>query len=205
MQTLQTLFDYYKDTTPSKGKLKEAANVLIHICKAVRVSKPEDIGPDKFENIPHALDLFYGIHKEKAAQDKGIFAEMIGRFGPRAGWEKPFEKLLLDADDNLRQFSLNALEFCGSREPSLIIPYIERTFQSKDILMRTVAAILIGKIYCSGHSAFIKSVILQWKEGDGRLFIQEIYSNLRFSQQNGIQNEACRSLKNWLQQEFNFS
>ena len=205
MQTLQTLFDFYKSTAPSKGKLRDAANVLIHICKAVRENKPEDIGPDKFENIPHALDLFYGTHKEKAAQDKGIFAEMIGRFGPREGWEKPFEKLLQDSDDNLRQFSLNALEFCGNKEPQLILPYIEQTFHSKDILMRTVAAILIGKIYCAGHSAFLKPVITRWEEGNGRLFIQEVYSNLRFSQQNGIQNEACLSFKNWLQQEFNFS
>ncbi len=205
MQTLQTLFDYYKDTAPSKGKLRDAANVLIRICKAVRVSKPEDIGPDKFENIPHALDLFYGPQKEKAAQDKGIFAEMIGRFGPRKGWEKPFEKLLNDPDSNLRQFSLNALEFCGKRDPQLVLPYIEQTFHSKDILMRTVAAILVGKIYCAGHTEFLEPVILRWKEGDGRMFIQEVYSSLRYSLHTGIPNEDCDKFKNWLKLEFNFS
>lgn len=205
MQTLQTLFDYYKETGPSKGKLKDAAHVLIHICKAVRVNKPEDIGPDMFENIPHALDLFYGANNEKAAQDKGLFAEMIGRFGPRDGWERPFEKLLNDADSNVRQFTLNTLEYCGKKDPELIRPYIEQTFHSKDILLRTVAAILVGKLYCAGHGAYFKAHIDRWKSGEGRLFIQEIYSNLRFSEKNGIQESACADFKNWLKKEFRFS
>lgn len=204
MHNLQQLFDFYRGTKPSKGKLNDAANFLIHTCKALQVTMPEDIYPELFEEIPGAIEEYFGSLKYKAIQDKSTFAEMIGRYGPTDGWEKPFQKLLSDSDGNLRQFALHALDYCGKTNPELIIPYIETVSKSKDLLMRNVAVILIGKLICTGHSDLLKTIIKSWQEQGNGLFIQEIFSHIRATSHPVLQESAYRKFRDWLQLEFNF-
>jgi len=203
MHNLQKLFDFYRDTKPTKGKLNDAANFLIHTCKALRVTMPEDIDPELLEDIPTAIEEYFGPSRDKAIQDKSTFAEMIGRYGPKNGWEKPFQKLLNDSDSNLRQFALHALEYCGKKTPELIIPYIETVSKSKDLLMRNVAVILVGKLFCAGHNELLKTVIQGWQKQGNRIFIQEIYLYIRTNSRPDMPEDARIQFKNWLQLEFN--
>ncbi len=204
MQTLQDLFDHYKRTAPTKGKLVSATNVLIHICKSMNVAKAEDIGRDKFTELINAIDDYYPHSTDKAIQDKSILAEMIGHYGPRDGWEVPFQQLLRSEDSNLRQYVFQVLEYIGIRSPELVLPYIEIYRSSTDLLMRNVASILVGKIFCAGHAEVLKPVIVSWNQQGGRLFIREVAVQLQ-SANHSFPAESCREFQAWLKDELNIS
>lgn len=205
MENLQKLFDYYCMTNPTSGKISEASNMLIHACEALDIDGPEEIREKYFEQLPDALDHFFGANSDKAIQDKSTLAEMIGRFGPINGWEKPFRKILQDEDSNLRQFCLQTLEFCGRREPELVLPYIEETFKLKDMLMRNVAATLVGKLYQAGNDGLIREVIRGWYEAGQKMFVQEIYSQIRLRKGSDASVQKLTELREWMQREFFFS
>jgi len=200
MQNLQDLFDFYKETEPTKGKLSSAVNVLIHISQALKVAGPEQVGPDKYAEIIPALDEYFPNSIDKAIQDKSILGEMIGRYGPRDGWENPLRALLNSADSNLRQYVFQALDFIGERSPKFILPYIEKYRSSDDLLMRNVAAILVGKLFCAGRSDFLKPVFRSWQQQGGKLFINEIASQIK-SVNGYFSKDDYEHFKKWLQEE----
>ncbi len=200
MQTLQDLYDYYKGTDPTKGKLTAATNVLIHICKSMQVANAEEISRDQYAEIVEAIDAYYPHSADKAIQDKSILAEMIGRYGPRDGWEEPFGILLESKDSNLRQYVFQALDYIGKSEPALVLPYIERFKSSADLLMRHVASILVAKLFCAGQADFFKPVLRNWLEQGGRIFINEVAMQLK-SAPTHFDPETCSAFKNWLQEE----
>ena len=208
MQNLQKLFNYYRDTNPSSGKLNSAASLLIHVCTALNVKNPEDIHDYLLEDIPAALDEHFKGNRDKAIQDKSILAEMIGRFGPKEGWQVTLDILLRDTDSNLRQFALQSLEYCGNSEPELILPYIEKYSKSKDPLLRNISALLVSRIFCTSGRDFLKPVIAKWKLDKNTLFIREIITNideLNHSTNSDSAEASCRQFKTWLQKEFNIS
>ena len=77
MSNLQELYDFYLETNPSTGKIRNATNFLIHACQAMEVSSPEEIDDDLIEELPSAIDQYFGDNQQKAVHDKGVLAEMI--------------------------------------------------------------------------------------------------------------------------------
>jgi len=199
---LQLLFDYYTKKKPSKGKLDAAVKLLIHTCKALRISSAEEVGPDQFEEIPRAIEIFHAQSKDAAIQDKSILAEMIGSYGPRDGWDIVLDKLLNDNDKNLRQFALQTLELSGSQDPQIVIPYIEKAMISKDAIMVHIAAILVSRLYCSGHQDRITSLICEWEEQGKRESIQQVYTNIPSMERDPHTKSDCQMFKSWLKHEF---
>jgi hypothetical protein len=205
MTSLQHLFDYFVKTKPSRGKLKAATTMLIHTCRALRINTPEEITRDKYTQITEALDEHFSAEPHKAIQDKSILAEMIGRFGPRDGWETLFDQLIDDADENLRQFTLHALEFSAEVNFDYVLPYIERMRVSKDSVMRQVAAHITGNLLCSRKSDVMKSCMQRWQETSDRAFITEVFRDLeRDYSRNAIRKNSkeTKELIAWLKAEF---
>ncbi len=199
---LQILFDEYAKRKPSKGKLDAAIKFLIHTCKALRISSAEEVGPDEFSGILKSIELFHARSRDAAIQDKSILAEMIGSYGPKDGWDIVLDQLLNDHDKNLRQFALQTLELSGEHNPQIIIPYIEQAMTAKDAIMVHIAAILVTRLYCSGHKDYITSLISEWEEKGKREFILQVYANIPDVEHDRYARSDCQMLKSWLKQEF---
>jgi len=167
MQNLQDLYDYYMTTKPSQGKLKSASSMLIHVCKVLNLASPEDITIDYYNEIAAAIDQYHKASENLAIQDKSILAEMIGRYGPKNGWEKTFNILLSDKDSNLNQFTLHSLEYSSQENFPITLSYIEKYINHHDRLMRHVSAHLVCHLLCSERIEDIKIKILDWiKKGN---------------------------------------
>ncbi len=187
MSSLQELYDYYLETNPSTGKIRNATNFLIHACQAMEVSSPEAISEELMEELPQAIDRYFGENHQKAVHDKGVLAEMIGRYGPRNGWQNVFERLLTDPDENLSQFTLQAIEYSARRNPELAMPYIEQFKNGHRVLMRRVAALLVSRLICAGQREFINRYILIWSKDDPE-FVKLIVELLEHQAFNSLNN-----------------
>jgi hypothetical protein len=174
MRNLQDLYDLYIETRPSAGKIKTATFMLIHVCRALDISSQEEVTSEYFESIPQALDSFFHAHPLKSTLDKTMLAEMIGRVGPKKSVKNLLEKLLTDEDENVRQFSLNCLEYYGIKNPSSILPYIEKYRNSSDEEMLVTAAMLVGNIQCSEQNEMILKKIKKWYKNGDIAFVQEV-------------------------------
>lgn len=201
MKNLQSLYDDYIETRPSSGKIKTATSMLIHVCKALEISSQEEVTSEYFESIPHALDKYFSAHPLKATLDKTMLAEMIGRVGPKKSVKKLLEKLLTDKDENVRQFSLNCLEYYGIKNPNSILPYIEKYRSSTDEEMLVTAAMLVGNIQCSDQYEIILNKIKRWyKNGDIKFVKEVIRRMILMRQQRKCDNKYMDldQLKIWL-------
>ena len=153
--------------------------MMIHVCKALDIPSQEEVTADSFENIPGALDGHFFAHPLKARMDKTILAEMIGRVGPKKNIRPLLEKLLEDKDEDVRQYALNSLEYCGVQNPQSIMPFIEKYRQSGDEEMFITAAMLISNIQCSEQGEYILNKIIHWyKKGDYH-FVQEVIKRMK--------------------------
>lgn len=201
MANLQELYDFYLETNPSTGKIRNATNFLIHACQALEVSCPEDITDEMIEELPSAIDRYFRDNHQKAVHDKGVLAEMIGRYGPRNGWEKVYRFLLKDKDENLRQFTLQAIEFSARKNPEIAMPYIETFRRGKNELMRRVAALLSLRIICAGQRTFIEPYINQWAKEDApftRLILDLLEHQANNSMGNLHYKFSCQEAFKWL-------
>jgi hypothetical protein len=178
MRNLQNLYDTYIETRPSSGKIKTATSMLIHVCKALEISSQEEVTSEYFESIPKALDSYFHAHPLKATLDKTMLAEMIGRVGPKKSVKNLLEKLLTDEDENVRQFSLNCLEYYGIKKPSSILPYIEKYRNSEDEEMLVTAAMLVGNIQCSDQNEMILEKIKKWYKNGDITFVREVIKRM---------------------------
>jgi len=178
MRNLQDLYDAYIETRPSSGKIKTATLMLIHVCKALDISSQEEVTNAYFESIPQSLDSYFHAHPLKATLDKTMLAEMIGRVGPKKSVKNLLEKLLTDEDENVRQFSLNCLEYYGIKKPSSILPYIEKYRNSADEEMLVTAAMLVGNIQCSDQHEMILEKIKKWYKNGDITFVREVIKRM---------------------------
>lgn len=178
MQNLQDLYDYYMTTKPSQGKLKSASSMLIRVCKILNLNSPEDITSEYFDKIPSAIDEYHKASENLAIQDKSILAEMIGRYGPKDGWEKTFNMLLTDKDSNLSQFTLHSLEYSSYENYPLTLMYIEKYMHHHDKLMRHVSAHLVCNLICTERIEDIKIKIIDWIDKGNDEFNKSIYDCL---------------------------
>lgn len=179
MSNLQALHDYYLTTRPNSGKVQYASKFLIRLCRHLNVDTPEDITPQYFEELTGAIDTYYQNDFHKAIQDKSILAEMIGRHGPKDGWEKTLDTLLNDEDENLRQFSFQSLEYIAAEDPELVFTYIEKYKDSEDSLMKTVAARIMSKMYTPDNHEVLISKIKSWAEDGADDFLKELKRNIQ--------------------------
>ena len=206
MQNLQDLYDYYITTKPSQGKLKAASSMLIRVCKILNLISPEDITSDYYNEIPAAIDQYHKASENLAIQDKSILAEMIGRYGPKDGWEKTFNMLLADKDSNLSQFTLHSLEYSGHENYPLTISYIEKYMHHHDRLMRHVSAHLVCNLLCSDRAEDIKIKITDWIDKGDDEFNKNIYDCLDGVMKNktNIRNTAqSQAACHWLADQLN--
>jgi HEAT repeat protein len=178
MKNLQDLYDTYIETRPSAGKVKTATYMLIHVCKALEISSQEEVTSEYFESIPQALESFFHAYPLKATLDKTMLAEMIGRVGPKKSVKNLLEKLLTDENENVRQFSLNCLEYYGIKNPSSILPYIEKYLNSNDEEMLVTAAMLVGNIQCSDQHEMILEKIKKWYKNGDITFVREVIKRM---------------------------
>jgi hypothetical protein len=178
MKNLQDLYDAYIETRPSSGKVKTATSMLIHVSKALAISAQEEVTSEYFESIPQALDSFFHAHPLKSTLDKTMLAEMIGRVGPKKSVKNLLEKLLTDENENVRQFSLNCLEYYGIKKPSSILPYIEKYRNSNDKEMLVTAAMIVGNIQCSDQHEMILEKIKKWYKNGDITFVQEVIKRM---------------------------
>lgn len=208
MQNLQDLYDYYITTKPSQGKLKSASSLLIRVCKVLNLISPEDVNNQYFDKIPDAIDEYHKASDNLAIQDKSILAEMIGRYGPKDGWENTFNILLTDKDSNLNQFTLHSLEYSSLENYPLTISYVEKFMHHHDRLMRHVSAHLVCNLLCSSRTEEIKKKILDWIDQGNDEFNRCIYDSLEsvIKNKTNIKNTAnCQSAFKWLDDQLNSS
>jgi hypothetical protein len=166
MSNLQALHDFYLSTKPNSGKVQHASKLLIRLCRQMNLDSPEDITPELYHSLPEIIDIYYRKDIHKAIQDKSMLAEMIGRYGPKEGWEVVINNLLTNSDSNLRQFSFQALEYSAKENPNLILPYIEKFKNDPDSLMIAVAARIMSKMCTYKNQKMIDSLLIKWsKEG----------------------------------------
>lgn len=192
MSNLQKLHDFYLTTRPNVGKVQSASKLLIRLCKQLKLDSAEAITPELYSILAESIGIYYKKDFHKAIQDKSILAEMIGAFGPIDGWERALEPLLIDRDSNLRQFSFQALEYVAMRKPKLITPYIERYKDSDDLLMQTVAARLMSRIYSPENADFFIQKIKRWSEEGSFEFLKMLDKNIKkcIKRQEGFTQEA---------------
>lgn len=205
MQSLQDLYDYYLTTIPSPGKLKTASSMLIHVCKILNLNSAEEVTEDYYKEIPAAIERYHHTSTNLAVQEKSVLAEMIGHYGPKEGWEKTFDILLSDADENLRQFALNALEYQIERDPDRVLTYIGQFKNSNDDSLRDTAIHLICVFLCSSRQKKIKSLLLDWLKDEPVSFYDSLLFQLQkcaSSRFNSGRKDECQAAYNWLLETF---
>jgi hypothetical protein len=179
MDNLQELFDIYIRTKPSAEKIRAATSMMIHIGKALNVANQEEINSDYFEEISSSLDEFFVNTPQKATLDKAILAEMIGRFGPKGGARLIFESLLEDKDANVRQYTLQSLEYYGKKYPKTVFKYIEKYYNSSDTDMSTAAASLTAKIFNSKQYEHVLAYIEQQCANGNSEFVKQVIDRIK--------------------------
>ena len=173
MSSLEELHDHYLKTKPNIQKVQRASQLLIRLCKHLNVSSPKDINPDLYSELKSAVEEYYVKDFHKAIQDKSMIAEMIGRFGPIEGWEKVLENLLNDEDSNLRQFTLQSLEYCGRENLNLIIKYLEKYKDHGDDLMKAVSARVLSRVYSQQNEELLLQLTQQWINNKDWEFLED--------------------------------
>jgi len=202
MNNLQDLYDFYIKINSSSGKISSATTLLIHICKALNFDMTEQITKEYYAEIPSSLDDFYRISPHKAIQDKSILAEMIGRYGPRDGWEKIVEIMLEEKDENLRQFALHSLEYYGHKHPESIIPYLKQYIFTTNEIMKQISAHVFAAFLCDKDQKSMEIVIDEIKSIKSQDFLNEIYiAMLEFkkSPEIFVSPEVCIKQISWME------
>lgn len=174
MANLQELHDHYLKTKPHIQKVQRSSQFIVRLCRHLNLSSPEEIDPELYSELPKAVDAYYKNDFHKAIQDKSMLAEMIGRYGPINGWENVLDALFRDEDSNLRQFSLQSLEFCGRENLNLIISYLEKYKDSGDELMKAVSARVISKVYSPQNEDLLLEQIQKWINNKDWNFLDDL-------------------------------
>ncbi|APF18675.1 hypothetical protein Calab_3053 [Caldithrix abyssi DSM 13497] len=209
MANLQELFDFYLNTNPTKWKLRNATNLLIHACQALDVNAPDEIDEERLLELPAALDRFFQKTTQKAVHDKGTLAEMIGRFGPIDGLQSVLQQLLNDPDKNLRQFTLQSLEYHAQNNLHNVLPILEHYRKSTDPLMKQVSAIILARLSSlTKWNEQIKQLICDWLREDDASYVQLIYQEIIRQASNSVDSverkQKYMRMQEWLETEFKF-
>jgi hypothetical protein len=206
MNNLQELYDTFLNTTPSDGKIKAATTMMIHVSKALNMASNEEITTEYFVDIPRSLDEFFYNTPPKAMQDKAILSEMIGRVGPLPELRGLLENLMADEDENVRQYALHSLEFCGMKNPDTVIPYIEKYIRGVDPVMSTMAIHLTAKISCSKKFQVILDRVISWYKKGEFAFVKEVIRRMIQLRKHGLCRDfvlTMDDITDWCNENFN--
>lgn len=209
MANLQQIFDFYLSTNPTDWKLRNASNLLIHACQALNVNSAEEIDEDLLEELPAALDRFFKNSPQKAIQDKGMLAEMIGRMGPRENLENVINRLLNDPDENLQQFTLQSLEYYARANFEDVLPYFERYGRGNNALLKQVSAIMIARLsYLLSLEEQIKQLLWRWTQEENKDYVELIFEEIQRQASNSIDSPERKyrylGMRDWMQQQFEY-
>jgi|GEM_PF-1649165 len=178
MRNLQELFDAYLRTEPTTEKIKTATSMLIHIGKALNVPNQEEINREFYPDITRSLDEYFLKTPTKARLDKAILAEMISRVGLLPSLKPIIENLLNDPDENVRQFTLQNLEYHGCKNPKVVLPIIDKYRKSDDRNMASTAAYLTAKLACSDCSPLILDRLASWYKKGAHTFVGDVLKEI---------------------------
>jgi hypothetical protein len=201
MNNIQEIFDAYLRTEPSGEKIRSATSMMIHLGKALNVSTQEEITDEFYEEICPALDEFFAKTPQKAILDKAMLAEMIGRIGPRPKINRILKCLLVDKNENVRQYALKSLEFSGMSKPKSVIPFIEQHIHSDEEDLVTTAEYLAAKMMCSKKNKIIIDQINLWYQKGEREMITGIMSRVLYLMHNGMCGDSALSkyvINDWI-------
>lgn len=179
--------------------------MLIHVCKVLNLNSAEEVTEDYYKEIPAAIEHYHQGSANLAVQEKSILAEMIGCFGPKEGWEKTFEILLGDADENLRQFTLNTLECQIENDPDRVLAYIGKFRKSNDASLKDTTIHLIGNFLCSSRQNKIKALLIDWLKDESFTFYDSLLFQLQkcvSSRSSNLRKEECQAAYNWLRETY---
>ena len=196
MNNIQEIFDAYLRTKPSAEKIRAATSMMIHLGKALNVATQEEITNEYYDEICSSLDELFVKNPQKSTLDKAILAEMIGRIGPGPKINRILKSLLVDKNENVRQFALKSLEFSGLIRPKSVMPFIEQHIHSDEEDLVTTAEFLAAKILCSEKNKIIIERINSWYEKGERDIIITIMNRVHYL----MQNDMCE--KNVLNKDF---
>lgn len=174
MRNLQELFDAYLRTEPTAEKIKSATSMLIHIGKALNVPTQEEIDREYYADITRSLDDYFSKTPAKARLDKAILAEMISRVGLKPSLKPILAELLSDQDENVRQFTLQSLEYHGCKNPRAILPVIDKYRKSDDDVMVSSTAYLTAKLVCSDFSQLMLDRLARWYKQGSQVFVTDV-------------------------------
>ena len=186
MNNIQEIFDAYLQTMPTAEKIKSATSMMIHLGKALNVTTQEEITNEYYDEICPALDELFVKNPQKAILDKAILAEMIGRVGPGPKINRILKNLLVDKNENVRQYALKSLEFSSLIKPKSVMPFIEKHIHSDEEDLVTTAEYLAAKILCSKKNQIIIKRINSWYKKDERDIISTIMSRVHYLMQNDM-------------------
>lgn len=160
--------------------------MMIHLGKALNVANQEEITDEYYEEICPALDEFFIKTPQRAILDKAILAEMIGRIGPRPKINRILKSLLIDKNENVRQYALKSLEYSGLVKPKSVIPFIEKHIHSSEEDLVTTSEYLAAKMLCSEKNEFIINSINSWYQKGERDIIISIMNRVLYLMQNDM-------------------
>ncbi len=209
MANLQEIFNFYINTNPTEWKLRNASNLLIHACQALNVNFAEEIDEELLEELPEALDRLFKNSPQKAIHDKGMIAEMLGRFGPREKLKNVINRLLNDPDENLQQFTLQSLEYYARVNFQAVLPYFERYGKSNNTLLKQVSAIMIARLsYLHALQDQIKQLLWRWAKEENQDYVGLIFKEIQRQAANSIDSPERKyrylGMRDWMQQQFEY-
>jgi hypothetical protein len=178
MRNLQELFDAYLRTEPTAEKIKTATSMLIHIGKALNVPNQEEINREYYTDITRSLDDYFIKTPAKARLDKSILAEMINRVGLKPSLKPILENLLDDKDENVRQFTLQSLEYYGYKNPKAVLLIIDKYSKSDDRMMVNTSAYLAAKLACSDCSKLVLDRLVRWHKRGSHSFVATVLKQI---------------------------
>ncbi len=209
MINLQKIFTFYLNTKPTPLKIKNATNLLIHACQALNVDSPEDIDENLLVKLPTALDEYFSTTPQKAVLDKGTLAEMLGRVGPTKELEEVFNQLFNESDSNLKQFTLQSLEYYGQNHLQEVLPVIDHFRTYQDPLMKEVSAILLARLssYCD-NDKIIKAHILNLANEDCQDYLKIFFNEIKKQAENSVDIPERKAkyiqMRSWLTSHFEY-
>ncbi len=148
--------------------------MLIHIGKALNVPTQEEIDREYYADITRSLDDYFSKTPAKARLDKAILAEMISRVGLKPSLKPILAELLSDQDENVRQFTLQSLEYHGCKNPRAILPVIDKYRKSDDDVMVSSTAYLTAKLVCSDFSQLMLDRLARWYKQGSQVFVTDV-------------------------------
>jgi hypothetical protein len=115
-----------------------------------------------------------------------------------------YDEMLVDKNENVRQYALKSLEFSGLIKPKSVMPFIEKHIHSDEEDLVTTAEYLAAKILCSEKNKIIIERINSWYKKGERDIISTIMNRVHYLMQNDMCDENVLNkdtIINWIKKD----